>query len=111
MTENIDNMLRLRLPKGTPGAGRKARIDEVIAFLGLSDVRDQKLSLLGSLEQFLTRVGAELAGSPIVLLVDEPENTIDPAGIHRSARYLSRCRSTGYQRSVCNQLSFGDANR
>jgi ABC-2 type transport system ATP-binding protein len=70
----------LRMLAAANGIG-KARVDEVLGIVGLSDVADKKPGKfsLGMAQRL--GLAAALLGDPGVLLLDEPANGLDPQGI------------------------------
>src|SRR5262245_30114142 len=63
------------------GVGHR-RVDEVLGMVGLADVAGQRAGKfsLGMAQRL--GIAAALLGDPPVLLLDEPVNGLDPAGIH-----------------------------
>ena len=63
------------------GIGRR-RVDEVLGMVGLTEVAGQRAGKfsLGMAQRL--GIAAALLGDPPVLLLDEPVNGLDPAGIH-----------------------------
>ena len=63
------------------GIGRR-RVDEVLGMVGLAEVAGQRAGKfsLGMAQRL--GIAAALLGDPPVLLLDEPVNGLDPAGIH-----------------------------
>jgi ABC-2 type transport system ATP-binding protein len=61
--------------------GRR-RVDDVLGMVGLTEVADQRAGKfsLGMAQRL--GIAAALLGDPPVLLLDEPVNGLDPAGIH-----------------------------
>ncbi|GIO87458.1 ABC transporter ATP-binding protein [Paenibacillus faecis] len=74
----IDNLEAIRRILGTP----KSRIDEVLEIVSLSGEarRPVKGYSLGMKQRL--GIAASLLGSPDLLILDEPTNGLDPAGIH-----------------------------
>ena len=66
---------------GSNGIGRR-RVDEVLGMVGLGEVAGQRAGKfsLGMAQRL--GIAAALLGDPPVLLLDEPVNGLDPAGIH-----------------------------
>ena len=65
----------------TMGGIEKARIDEVLAEVELSEARNKRVKGFSlGMKQRLSLASA-LLGSPEVLILDEPANGLDPAGI------------------------------
>jgi len=60
----------------------RRRVDEVLGLVGLGDVAGQRAGKfsLGMAQRL--GIAAALLGDPPVLLLDEPVNGLDPAGIH-----------------------------
>ncbi len=73
---------------GPNGAGKSTtmrlirRVDEVLGLVGLGEVAGQRAGKfsLGMAQRL--GIAAALLGDPPVLLLDEPVNGLDPAGIH-----------------------------
>jgi ABC-2 type transport system ATP-binding protein len=81
--ENLEHFARM-LP---PGAG--GRIEELGAMVALSDRLDEKVSTYSLGMRQRLGIAQALLGEPDVLILDEPANGLDPAGI-REIRQLVR---------------------
>jgi ABC-2 type transport system ATP-binding protein len=57
-----------------------ARVDEVLEWVGLSDVADRRLGTYSVGMSQRLALGAALLGDPRVLILDEPTEGLDPAG-------------------------------
>lgn len=69
---------------GLPGK----RADEVLAEVGLSEARNRRVGAFSlGMRQRLALAGA-LLGEPPILILDEPANGLDPAGIEWLRRFL-----------------------
>lgn len=68
----------LRLPE-EPVEARKARVDRVIAKLGLGERRNVRVSSLSGGQRKRVNVGVELLNEPTILFADEPTSGLDPA--------------------------------
>ena len=87
--ENLTHQAHLY---GLSGATARARIDDLLGRLGLSDRRGD---LAGSLSGGLKRrveVAKSLLHQPRVLLLDEPSTGLDPGARHDLWEYLTRLR-------------------
>lgn len=80
---------RLRFPADTAESDRRARIDEVLAELGLTAHADQRISSLSGGQRKRTSVALELLTKPSLLFLDEPTSGLDP-GMDRSVMHTLR---------------------
>lgn len=69
----------LRFPADVSAATRRARVDEVIAELGLTERADLRIGRLSGGQRKRTSVGVELLTRPSLLFLDEPTSGLDPA--------------------------------
>ena len=80
---------RLRLPPDVSAAERIARIDEVLAQLGLDHRVDSRIDHLSGGERKRVNVATELLTEPSLLLLDEPASGLD-AGLERTLMLMLR---------------------
>jgi ABC-2 type transport system ATP-binding protein len=69
---------RLRLPAGTPPEVANARVDSVLAELGLAERAETPVGLLSGGERKRASIAVELLTRPRVLFLDEPTTGLDP---------------------------------
>ncbi|CUU54049.1 ABC-type multidrug transport system, ATPase component [Parafrankia irregularis] len=79
----------LRFPADTGSAERRARVDEVIDELGLTDHAEQRISTLSGGQRKRTSVALELLTRPSLLFLDEPTSGLDP-GMDKSVMQTLR---------------------
>ena len=78
LRRTLHHAATLRLPRGTDGATRTDRIDQVLADLGLTDKARAAIDTLSGGERKRANVAVELVGRPDVVLLDEPTSGLDP---------------------------------
>jgi ABC-2 type transport system ATP-binding protein len=71
------------------GRGAAERIEELAALVALSERLDEKVSTYSLGMRQRLGIAQALLGNPAVLILDEPANGLDPAGI-REIRHLVR---------------------
>ena len=72
------NLLFVLKSRGWPAATRKARIDEMLTVVGMSDRAQEYPSYLSGGEQQRIALARALVGNPDLLLLDEPLSSLDP---------------------------------
>jgi ABC-2 type transport system ATP-binding protein len=72
-----------------------SRVDEVLALVGLFDVRNKKVKGFSLGMRQRLGLAAALLGDPEVLVLDEPANGLDPEGIRWMRDLLRRLAASG----------------
>lgn len=85
---DVERNLRFALTK-LPGSEGRARLEELLAGLGLGRIRSAKPETLSGGERQRTALGRALALGPSALLLDEPFSNVD-AAVRRDLRALVR---------------------
>ena len=75
--ECIESTLRLRVA-GQSGEELNARIDKVLAAVGLTDIADRRVALLSGGQKRRLAMAMEMVSSPSLLLCDEVTSGLDP---------------------------------
>ena len=75
--QTLDFACRLRLPE-QDAAARAARIDEVVAIVGLGERLDVRIRRLSGGQRKRVSLALELLTAPGVLILDEPTSGLDP---------------------------------
>ncbi|MHC0430893.1 energy-coupling factor ABC transporter ATP-binding protein [Streptomyces sp. O3] len=80
---------------GLPEAEVRARIDEALAALDITPLRDRPTHLLSYGQRKRTAIAGAVAMRPRVLILDEPTAGLDPDGQERLLDTLARLRAGG----------------
>jgi ABC-type multidrug transport system ATPase subunit len=80
---------QLRFPADVSAADREARVERVLAQLGLAERADLAIERLSGGQRKRTNVALELLSEPSLLLLDEPTSGLDP-GYEKSVMELLR---------------------
>ena len=90
----LDYAARLRFPPDVTGEQRHARVEEVLAELGLAHRADLPISKMSGGQRKRCSVAIELLTKPSLLFLDEPTSGLDP-GYERSLTKLLRDLADG----------------
>lgn len=82
--DNLKQYLRM-----SDGAG-ESRIDEVVALVGLQEAMDKKVKAYSLGMRQRLGIAQALLHSPKLLILDEPTNGLDPAGIREMRDYMRK---------------------
>jgi ABC-type multidrug transport system ATPase subunit len=85
----------LRFSHDVPRRDRNARVDEVVAMLGLTERVGQRIDTLSGGQRKRTSVALELLTEPSLLCLDEPTSGLDPALDRDVMRELRRLADHG----------------
>jgi ABC-type multidrug transport system ATPase subunit len=93
--EALEYAAELRFAQDVEAPARSARIDEVVAELGLGECQHRQLSQLSGGERKRTSVAAELLTQPPLLFLDEPTSGLDPGNEDQLTALLRRLADGG----------------
>jgi len=79
-----DHLRALALAAETP----ESRVDEVLALVEIENVADRRVKTYSLGMRQRLGLAAALLGDPKLLVLDEPANGLDPAGVHWLRRFL-----------------------
>ena len=68
---------RLRLPRDTTAADRRARVDEVMGLFGLTPSRSHLIEKLSGGQKKRVSIAMELISNPSLFILDEPDSGLD----------------------------------
>ena len=80
---------------GVTGAAQSRRIDELLAMGGLDVMRDRPARVLSAGEQQRLALVRALAGSPLLLLLDEPTANLDPVSTQAIEALVNQAHAAG----------------
>ncbi len=80
---------------GVPRPEMRARIDAVLAYLGLDHLRDRETFQLSGGEKQKVAIAGVLAMEPSILLLDEPLANLDPASAQETLALVRRLAEAG----------------
>ena len=86
-----DHLRMLALAVGTPSH----RVDEVLEFVGLARAANRRVGTYSLGMRQRLGLAAALLGDPELLILDEPANGLDPAGVHWLRTFIRRFADKG----------------
>jgi ABC-2 type transport system ATP-binding protein len=86
-----DHLQALALAAGIP----RSRVEEVLALVELEAVASRRVKTYSLGMRQRLGLAAALLGDPELLVLDEPANGLDPAGVHWLRRFLHRFAENG----------------
>ncbi len=89
---------------GEDSRRRLARIDEVLALVGLTDAANKRVKAYSQGMRQRLGIGLALLGEPEMLVLDEPTNGLDPSGMREVRRLLRSLADSGTTVFVSSHL-------
>ncbi len=89
---------------GEDSRRRLARIDEVLALVGLTDAANKRVKAYSQGMRQRLGIGLALLGEPEMLVLDEPTNGLDPSGMREIRQLLRRLADGGTTVFVSSHL-------
>lgn len=80
---------------GLRGAALKARVEELVALVGMAPLMERRAGTLSRGERQRVGLAQALAHDPQVLILDEPASGLDPGARHQLATLLKSLRDAG----------------
>ena len=105
-----DNLLYALATAGVPRAHRAARVEELLTLVGLAGLGDRPAPRLSGGERQRLALARALARDPVVLFLDEPTASLDPAATH-AIEELVRTVSARGVKVVMTTHDLGEAER
>jgi ABC-2 type transport system ATP-binding protein len=104
---------------GLKGSNLEARVDESLAFVGLSDVKEKKASTFSGGMKRRLNLACAVTHSPKLIIMDEPTVGIDPQSRNRILENVKRLNEQGVTviytthymeevESICNSITVMD---
>ncbi len=100
--ENAEYVLLLQ---GVPADDRRARVDEVLASVGLTGLEDRRPAQLSGGQQQRVAVARAIAATPDLVLADEPTANLDS---HAALELINLMKRLNTERSVTFLISSHD---